>query len=133
MKKFLIAGLQHGHIKTLFDKINNTADCEIVGVYDEMYDENFGIRVTHRNFQEMLETCDADILAVGDAYGKRGQIIIEGLKKGLHIIADKPLCTSLAELDEIEKLAKEHNLTEEQREQLEMSIARKLGTTVALC
>ena len=34
---------------------------------------------------------------------------------------------------EIEKLAKEHNLSEEQREQLEMSIARKLGTTVVLC
>ncbi|MBR1966570.1 MAG: Gfo/Idh/MocA family oxidoreductase [Lentisphaeria bacterium] len=107
MKKILIAGLQHAHIKTLYDKINSTPDCEIVGVYDELYDENFGIKVTHRNFREMLDNCEADILAVGDAYGKRGQIIIGGLKKGLHIIADKPLCTSLAELDEIEKLAKE--------------------------
>lgn len=34
---------------------------------------------------------------------------------------------------EIEKLVKEHNLSEEQREQLEMSIAQKLGTTSALC
>ena len=109
MKKILIAGLQHGHIKTLFDKINNTPDCMLVGVYDEKFDENFGIKVTHKNFEEMLETCDADILAVGDAYGKRGRLIIEGLKRGLHIISDKPLCTSLAELDEIERLAKEKN------------------------
>lgn len=107
MKKILIAGLQHAHIKTLFDKINSTPDCEIVGVYDELYDENFDIKVTHKNFAQMLSECPADILAVGDAYGKRGKLIIEGLKRGLHIIADKPLCTSLAELDEIEQLTKE--------------------------
>ena len=107
MKKILIAGLQHAHIRTLYDKINNNPDCEIVGVYDELYDENFGIKVTHKNFDAMLNECEADILAVGDAYGKRGAIIIAALKKNLHIIADKPLCTSLSELDEIERLSKE--------------------------
>ena len=109
MKKILIAGLQHAHIRTLYDKINNNPDCEIVGVYDEFYDENFGIKVTHKNFDAMLNECEADILAVGDAYGKRGAIIIAALKKNLHIIADKPLCTSLADLDEIERLSKEKN------------------------
>ncbi len=109
MKKILIAGLQHAHIKTLYDKILNTPDCEIVGVYDELYDENFGIKVTHRNFSQMLAECPADILAVGDAYGRRGKLIIEGLKNNLHIISDKPLCISLAELDEIELLARKNS------------------------
>ena len=34
---------------------------------------------------------------------------------------------------EIEKLVRAYNLSEEQREQLEMNIAQKLGITVTLC
>lgn len=34
---------------------------------------------------------------------------------------------------ELEKLAMEFNLSAEQKEQLEMSIAQKIGATVALC
>ena len=34
---------------------------------------------------------------------------------------------------EVEKLAMEYNLSTEQREQLEMSIAQKLGASVVLC
>lgn len=34
---------------------------------------------------------------------------------------------------ELEKLAREYNMSAEQKEQLEMSIAHKLGASVALC
>ena len=37
-------------------------------------------------------------------------MIIDALKHGKHVICDKPLCTSLSELDEIEKLSDEKNL-----------------------
>ena len=38
------------------------------------------------------------------------KLAIEALKHGKHIICDKPICTDLKELDEIEKLAEEKNL-----------------------
>lgn len=40
---------------------------------------------------------------------KRGYII-EALKHNKHVICDKPICTDLKELEEIEKLSKEKNL-----------------------
>lgn len=109
MRKFAFAGLQHGHVATIYKKLTEHSDCEIVGVYDSIYEENFGIKVTHNDLQKMISEVKPDVLVIGDAYGKRGKLVIEGLKAGLHIISDKPLCTSLAELDKIEKLAKEKN------------------------
>lgn len=109
MKKFAFAGLQHGHVATIYKKLAEHPDCEIAGVYDSVYDENFNIKVTHKNLQSMIAEVKPDVLVIGDAYGKRGQLVIEGLKANLNIISDKPLCTSLAELDEIEKLVREKN------------------------
>jgi predicted dehydrogenase len=64
------------------------------------------VQITHTSYREMLDSVPCDVIAVGDYYGKRGPIIIEALRRGKHAIADKPICTSLQELDEIEQLAK---------------------------
>ena len=53
----------------------------------------------------MLEETDCDAIAIGDYYAQRGSLIIQALSHGKHVISDKPLCTSLDELDEIERLA----------------------------
>lgn len=109
MRKFAFAGLQHGHVAVIYKKLNEHPDCEIVGVYDSVYEENFGIKVTHKDLHAMISDVKPDVLVIGDVYGKRGQLVIEGLKAGLNIISDKPLCISLDELGEIEKLVKEKN------------------------
>ena len=72
--------------------------------------ESWKIEATHSSFAEMMENVDFDILAIGDYYGIRGERAIAGLKNGKHILSDKPLCTDLAELAEIRKLAAEKNL-----------------------
>jgi predicted dehydrogenase len=59
----------------------------------------------------MLDEVEVDIVAVGDYYGVRGERVIAALERGKHVIADKPLCTSLAELDRIEQLAAEKGLS----------------------
>ena len=51
-----------------------------------------------------------EAVAIGDYFQKRGGMIIAALKAGKHVICDKPLCTSLEELDEIERLVAEKNL-----------------------
>ncbi|MCG2661127.1 MAG: Gfo/Idh/MocA family oxidoreductase, partial [Kiritimatiellae bacterium] len=62
-------------------------------------------KITHASFEAMLAEAPADVIAVGDYYGKRGRILIQALEHGCHVISDKPICTSLKELDQIEKLA----------------------------
>lgn len=59
--------------------------------------------MTHDSFEALLADCEA--VAVGDAYGRRGNLVLTALRSGRHVIADKPLCTSLDELAEIESLA----------------------------
>jgi predicted dehydrogenase len=114
--KFAIAGLRHGHITSLSEKVKKHPGCQLVAASEEDSDarknarENWKIEVTHESFKQMLDEVDFDVLAVGDYYSKRGQLIIAALKAGKHVIADKPICTSLVELEEIAQLSKAKSL-----------------------
>ena len=115
--RFAFAGFRHAHIESLYDLAQSRKDIEIVAACEEDADTRSAIRekdlskITHDNFEEMLDEVGFDVLAVGDYYEKRGRLLIEGLKRGRHVLADKPLCTRLSELDEIEALASEKGLS----------------------
>ena len=115
--KFAVAGLRHGHIFGLLSRIRETEGYEIVAAC-EPHDETrealnakpeFDIQYT--DFDKMLAEVECDVVAVGDYYGARGSLLIRALKAGKHVIADKPICTSIEELDEIKKIAAEKNLS----------------------
>lgn len=116
IKKVAFIGLRHGHIVSLYQRIKNDPRFEIVAVCEEDANAaaeaaaNWKIETTCTSFEVMLNEIEFDILAIGDYYGIRGQRIIAGLKKGKHIIGDKPLCTSLQELDQIRELAAKSGL-----------------------
>lgn len=108
------AGLRHVHIYSLHDRAVNDPNWEITAICEEDAASRETVRqditLTHESISHMLDNAPCDAVAVGDYYGKRGAIVIEALQKGKHVISDKPLCTSLAELDQIEKLARENGL-----------------------
>ncbi len=114
--KIAFMGFRHVHIFDLYTRANEWPEYEVVAACEEdvatraQLAENGKARITHDNYAQMLDEAPCDVVAVGDYYGKRGSIIIEALKRGKHVIADKPLCTDLAELDEIERLAAEKGL-----------------------
>ncbi len=105
MIRFAFAGLQHGHIKTLYDLVSAHPECEVAAVWDSELSANFGIQTTCTDFERMLNEVPFEVLAIGDVYGRRGSLAIAGLQHGKHILGDKPLCTRLCELDEICRLA----------------------------
>ncbi|MBE6368470.1 MAG: Gfo/Idh/MocA family oxidoreductase [Lentisphaerae bacterium] len=115
MLKVAIAGFRHSHIIELVDKTRQNPDLELVGcaesdpaVRDEMNSKS--INIEWLDPQEMLAKLPCDIVGLGDVYARRGALAIAALKAGKHVIADKPLCTSLEELQEIRQLAAEKNL-----------------------
>lgn len=118
MKKLriAIAGFRHGHIFALHQHALQRDDVEIVATSEE--DEatrasllaGKKVAITHSSHTAMLDSVPCDVVAVGDYYGGRGAILIDALKRGKHVISDKPLCTSLDELGQIEKLARESGL-----------------------
>jgi len=96
--------------------MDTSTDCINVAAYEAdanaraAAEATLGVHFTHENYDDMLKDKNIDVVAIGDYFGIRGTQAIAALKAGKHVYADKPLCTSLAELDEIEKLAKEKNL-----------------------
>jgi len=116
MIKIGIAGCKHSHIFSLAQWIQNNPKTELIGAWEEQkeYRENIpngsGIAFTYKTYEDMIDDPSIDVVAIGDCYGSRGKIAIAALKKGKHIISDKPLCTSLEELNQIRMLAEEKKL-----------------------
>lgn len=107
-------GFRHGHIHNIYD--SRHPDFEIVGACEEdsatreSLKKSGKAKITHDEYGRMLDELEFDILAVGDYYAKRGGIIIEALKRGKHVVSDKPICTRLPEMDEIVSLAVKNKL-----------------------
>ncbi len=113
--KILFYGFQHGHIFNLYNKVKDNPSLEIVACLEddakkrEELKETRGIICSTESLEYWLEK-GVDIVAVGDKYGKRGPAIIKALKSGSHVIADKPICTTMAQLEEIKELSLKNNL-----------------------
>jgi predicted dehydrogenase len=65
---------------------------------------------THDSYAALLADPAIDLIAIGDTYGARGAMVIAALEAGKHVISDKPLCTSLKELETIQTLARSRQL-----------------------
>ncbi len=114
--KIAIIGLRHGHIFSLYQLIKKSSRVEFAGAYEaddatrEAAKKNYGMNF-YSTLEELLGDESIDAVAIGDYYAARGGHAIAALRAGKHVIADKPLCTSLDELCEIERLSKEKGLS----------------------
>lgn len=108
------AGFRHDHILALYRMAQQNTQVQIAGAWERSSEARTAraeeVSFTHQTYRQMLEDKNIDVIAVGDYYTARGQLVIDALKAGKHVIADKPLCTSLAELDEIEGLVQKTGL-----------------------
>lgn len=115
--KFAVMGFRHGHIREAVSKIRNSEGAVLVGVCEEHAETRAAISKdswecpVFDSFETLLAEVDCDAVAVGDYYSRRGPICIEALKRGKHVMGDKPLCTDIAELNEMEKLSAESGLS----------------------
>ena len=113
--KIAFAGLRHGHIFVLYEQAKNNCNYEIAGAFEEdatakKTAEEKGVVFRYSSYEELLSDKSVETVALGGRFGDRGEMAIKALKAGKHVISDKPLCTSLSELGEIERLSKEKGL-----------------------
>lgn len=109
------AGLRHGHIFVLYDMARGNPLFEVAGAFEadpsaRQAAVQRGVDCRYESFEALLNDPTVEAVALGGCYADRGGMAIQALRSGKHVIADKPLCTSLEELDTIEKLAKERHL-----------------------
>ncbi|MEN6313766.1 MAG: Gfo/Idh/MocA family oxidoreductase [Clostridiaceae bacterium] len=110
------AGFRHGHIFELYKMAEKNPELNIAAAWEEdretmnAAEKKHGVKFTHKTYEELLADKSIDIVAIGNYYGIRGNMAVKALSSGKHVIADKPLCTSLEELDEIACLAEKTGL-----------------------
>jgi len=105
------AGLRHGHVYEIFKGVSNNAGYTVLGAFEDNEAARNdaakqGLICNYSTYGELLADERVEAVVLGGCFGERGAYAIKALKAGKHIIADKPLCTSLEELDEIEDLTR---------------------------
>jgi predicted dehydrogenase len=109
-------GFRHGHVRDAFKRAGERPDVEIVACSEEdagvrtALEREGVVNITHHDHRAVLEHVVCDAVVVGDVFGRRGKIVADALAAGRHVLSDKPACTSLAELDRIEELARGRKL-----------------------
>jgi len=116
MTRLAFAGFRHGHINGLYKLAIENPGVEIAGAHEEDPDareaaaESLGVVFDRGRFEDILNDGTIDVVVIGDYFGKRGDLALKSLQAGKHVYSDKPLCTSMEELDKIEELAEEKGL-----------------------
>ncbi|MGB8166244.1 MAG: Gfo/Idh/MocA family oxidoreductase [Chthoniobacteraceae bacterium] len=115
--RFAFVGFRHSHAFDLLNTVIDRPDCEIVACCEEDAETRKSLAssgradITHERYEAMLDEVECDVVAVGDYYTKRGPLVVEALRRGLHVICDKPLCHTLAEQAQIEDLSAKRDLS----------------------
>jgi len=115
--KVAVAGCKHFHVCSIAESILARPELDLVAVAEDDpkryadYLAKIRTPAVYRSVEELLEKAAFDILLVGDAFGKRGAHVIRALEEGRHVLADKPLCTRLEELNRIRSLQEEKGLS----------------------
>ena len=104
-------GFRHGHVMGLYRGAVAHAGVEVVAACEEdpqaaaALKAGGAVKLTHERMDDVLQRVECDAIAIGDYFARRGEIAIRALEAGKHVIADKPICTRLDELDRIGHLA----------------------------
>lgn len=115
--RFAFAGFRHSHIMALHRaaqahrSVSIVASCEEDPATAEQLRRDGVVTLTHTRLDALLADVACDVVAIGDYYGARGRLAIAALRAGRHVLADKPICTSLNELGEIASLARQNKLS----------------------
>ncbi|MGE5506931.1 MAG: Gfo/Idh/MocA family protein [Chitinophagales bacterium] len=101
-----IVGLRHFHAHELVQGLRSQPGVELIGIAedDDAVFASEGQRYGAPRFTDwrvMLDQEKPDIVGVVNVPGLRGKVIAECLRRGISVLADKPLCVTFAELEEI--------------------------------
>ena len=112
MRKIKIAamGVEHRHI---FGQLKGMLDlgCECIGWWndgDNKITEDFKIKYPtikrEKDKKNLLSNPDIDLVLIADIPFNRASLAIECMESGKDVMLDKPGCTSLEQLNEIEEM-----------------------------
>lgn len=97
-------GIAGNHIRALNDlkdRVEVVAAVDVIRDRVEAYSKEHGIPHFYTDAVEMLEKEHPDIVHIATPPNIHYPLIIQALEAGANVLCEKPLCTSLAEIDHI--------------------------------
>ena len=109
-----------GHINELFDGWHAAGECELVGMApaDRFDDVNrfsnqpaWGPTTrAYDDYRQMLDETKPDVACVAMQYYQNAAAIVEAASRGIHVIAEKPVATTLDDLERVRQAVARHNV-----------------------
>ena len=113
--KFGVIGCRHGHVFSQIRGLLEISGAECAGVYDA--DEASVSRVVSElpvervdSPERLLDDPSVQLIGTAEINSEKAGVILSALDRGKHVIADKPLCTRVEDLNEIERRATANGL-----------------------
>lgn len=112
-----VAGVTHGHLWEVIRRIP-WGEFEVVGIWesDPHYLKENGLRGKvddsrfHQDLGEMLDACRPEaVVAYGSIYDHL-QVVEACAPRGIHVMVEKPLATTVKQARRIEQLARKHGI-----------------------
>lgn len=110
--RYAVAGLSHGHVDWAFSK-NNPQNMILVGIYEtnpelvERYVKRYNLdrKLFFVDLTKMLDEAKPEAVTAFGPIDEHIKIVKACAPKGIHVMVEKPLATTLADAVEIQKLA----------------------------
>jgi predicted dehydrogenase len=116
MMRLAVVGAAHPHVGYALDEVAHRQDVTLVAVSDLAPD--LARRYTgpqkckfYSDHRQLLAEQRPEVVMIAGIYSDRAEAIVDALESGAHVIADKPLCTNLADLDAIEAAVRKSGCT----------------------
>ena len=108
-------GFKHRHTGAIYQEAMADPNITVLGAWEDTEEgralaDGLGLAFNYPTLESVLIDPRVDAVCLGGSFGERGGEAIAALRAGKHVYADKPVCTSLAEIDEIEALASAKHL-----------------------
>lgn len=107
MIRLAVLGAAHGHVGYALDEVARRDDVVLVAAAEpdaasrSAFLAGLGDVPVYDGIATLLDRHEVDVAVVAGVYAQRGAAAVAALEAGAHVLADKPLCTSLAQLDAV--------------------------------
>ena len=115
--RLAIAGLSHGHVDWIFNR-KDKDDVQLVGIYEtnpdlvKRYSERYGLDASlfYADLGGMLDALKPDAVSAFGAISEHIDVVRACAPRKVHVMVEKPLATTLADAEEIGRLAADYGI-----------------------
>jgi len=109
-----------GHFNEVLDGIGQVEDCQLVGVAPaDEHDDITRLKnhpawtsatVAYDDYRRMLDRARPDVVCVCMQYYRNAEAIVAAAGRGIHVISEKPVATTLEDLDRVRQVVADNKV-----------------------